>query len=96
MRLLLSVLDLSPISAGSTGVQALRNTLDHAPLADRLGYARYWVAEHHIIARVAGTAPEAMISQVASVTNTMIHGHAERRRSYELLAAELDLPAAAN
>ena len=43
----LSVLDQSPISAGSTGPEALANTLDLARLADRLGYHRYWVAEHH-------------------------------------------------
>ncbi|MEJ2432114.1 MAG: MsnO8 family LLM class oxidoreductase [Pseudolabrys sp.] len=43
----LSVLDLSPVSAGSTAAQALRNSLDLARLADRLGYTRYWVAEHH-------------------------------------------------
>ena len=43
----LSVLDQSPISEGSTGAQALRNTIDLARHADRLGYHRYWVAEHH-------------------------------------------------
>ena len=43
----LSVLDQSPISAGSTGRDALANTLDLARLADELGYHRYWVAEHH-------------------------------------------------
>ena len=43
----LSVLDQSPISEGSTGAQALQNTLDLARLADELGYHRYWVAEHH-------------------------------------------------
>ena len=43
----LSVLDQSPISEGSTGAEALRNTLDLARLADALGYHRYWVAEHH-------------------------------------------------
>ena len=43
----LSVLDQSPISEGMSGAQALHNTLDLARLADRLGYHRYWVAEHH-------------------------------------------------
>ena len=43
----ISVLDQSPISEGSTGADALRNTLDLARLADQLGYHRYWVAEHH-------------------------------------------------
>lgn len=71
MPLPVSVLDLSPISAGSTGVQALRNTLDLAQLADRLGYHRYWVAEHHNIASVASTAPEIMIAQVASATKRL-------------------------
>lgn len=68
MALPLSVLDLSPISAGSTGIDALRRTLDLAQLADRLGYARYWLAEHHNLASVASTAPEVMISHVASLT----------------------------
>ena len=71
MPLPVSVLDLSPISAGSTGVQALRNTLDLAQLADRLGFARYWLAEHHNIPSVASTAPEVMISHVASVTSRL-------------------------
>ena len=43
----LSVLDQSPIAEGSTGADALRNTIDLARLADALGYHRYWVAEHH-------------------------------------------------
>jgi luciferase family oxidoreductase group 1 len=64
----LSVLDLSPVSAGSTGVQALRNSLDLARLADRLGYTRYWVAEHHNLPAIASSAPEIMIGQIAAVT----------------------------
>lgn len=43
----LSVLDQSPISEGSTGAQALRQSIELAELCDRLGYHRYWVAEHH-------------------------------------------------
>ena len=43
----LSVLDQTPVSEGSTGAQALRNSIDLARLADGLGYHRYWVAEHH-------------------------------------------------
>lgn len=65
----LSVLDLSPIAAGSSSSEALRNTLDLAQLADRLGYTRYWLAEHHNIALIASTAPEIMIGHVASVTS---------------------------
>ena len=65
----LSVLDVSPVSAGSNGAQALRNTLDLARLADRLGYERYWLAEHHNLPGVASSAPEVMIGHVASETS---------------------------
>jgi luciferase family oxidoreductase group 1 len=64
----LSVLDLSPVSAGMPGATALRNTLDLAPLADRLGYTRYWVAEHHNLPSIASSAPEIMIGQIAALT----------------------------
>src|SRR3954452_24873975 len=64
----LSVLDQSPISEGSTGSAALRNTIDLARLADRLGYHRYWVAEHHGGAMLAGPSPEALIGPIASAT----------------------------
>jgi luciferase family oxidoreductase group 1 len=64
----LSVLDLSPVVAGSSGAVSLRNSLDLAKLADRLGYARYWVAEHHNLPSVASSAPEIMIGQIAAVT----------------------------
>lgn len=67
----LSVLDLSPVSAGSTGAEALRNTLDLAPLCDRLGYVRYWVAEHHNLPAVASSAPDIMIGQIAAITTNM-------------------------
>ena len=64
----LSVLDQSPIPEGSTGSQALRNTLDLARLADPLGYHRYWVAEHHGGPMLAGPAPEVLIGPIASAT----------------------------
>ena len=64
----LSVLDQSPIPEGSTGVDALRNTIDLAQLADRLGYHRYWVAEHHGGPMLAGAAPEVLIGPIASAT----------------------------
>ena len=67
----LSVLDLSPVSAGSTAAQALRNTLDLAQLADRLGFTRYWVAEHHNLPAIASSAPDIMIGQIAAVTSRM-------------------------
>src|SRR5918997_17465 len=65
----LSVLDLSPVAAGMSGTTALRNTLDLAPLAERLGYTRYWVAEHHNIPSIASPAPEIMIGQIAALTD---------------------------
>lgn len=68
MSLRLSVLDQSPVSEGSTGSAALRNTLDLARLADELGYTRYWVAEHHGGPMLAGPAPEVLIGPIASVT----------------------------
>ncbi len=64
-----SVLDQSPIAAGSTGAQALRNTLDLAQLADRRGYHRYWLAEHHGGPMLAGPSPEALIGPVAAATS---------------------------
>jgi len=68
---LLSVLDLSPVSAGSTGAQALRNSLDLARHADRLGFTRYWVAEHHNLPAIASSAPDIMIGQIAAITTNM-------------------------
>lgn len=64
----LSVLDLSPVSSGSSGRQALLNTLDLARLADRLGYTRYWMAEHHNSPGLASSVPEILIGHVADVT----------------------------
>ena len=63
-----SVLDLSPVSAGSSGAVSLRNSLDLATLADRLGFTRYWVAEHHNLPSIASSAPEIMIGQIAAAT----------------------------
>jgi luciferase family oxidoreductase group 1 len=66
--MLLSVLDQSPIAEGSTGADALRNTLDLARLADELGYHRYWVAEHHGGPMLAGPSPEVLIGPIAAAT----------------------------
>jgi luciferase family oxidoreductase group 1 len=65
----LSVLDQSPIAEGSTGAQALRNTIDLARLCDGLGYRRYWVAEHHGGPMLAGPSPEALIGPIAAATS---------------------------
>jgi luciferase family oxidoreductase group 1 len=66
-----SVLDQSPVSEGSTGSQALQNTIDLARLADELGYHRYWVAEHHGGGMVAGPAPEVLIGPIAAATSRL-------------------------
>ena len=65
----LSILDLSPVTTTTPGSVALRNSLDLAKLADRLGYKRYWVAEHHNLANIASSAPDIMIGQIAAATS---------------------------
>ena len=65
----LSVLDQSPIADGSSGAQALRNSIDLAQLADRLGYHRYWVAEHHGTPALACASPEVLIGPIAASTS---------------------------
>lgn len=64
----LSALDLSPVTTATPGSAALRNSLDLARLADRLGYKRYWLAEHHNLASIASSAPEIMIGRIAAAT----------------------------
>jgi luciferase family oxidoreductase group 1 len=65
---LLSVLDQAPIAEGASGADALHNTLDLARLTDRLGYHRYWVAEHHGGPMLASASPEALIGPIAAAT----------------------------
>jgi alkanesulfonate monooxygenase SsuD/methylene tetrahydromethanopterin reductase-like flavin-dependent oxidoreductase (luciferase family) len=67
----LAVLDLVPISSGSNAPQALRNSIDLARQADRLGYARYWFAEHHLNPGVAGTSPAVVLALTAAATSTI-------------------------
>ncbi len=64
----LSVLDQSPIRSGGTAAEAIHETLELAQAAERLGYHRYWLAEHHSSRGVAGSAPEILIGQVAART----------------------------
>jgi luciferase family oxidoreductase group 1 len=70
-KLTLSVLDQSPIADDSNGATALRNSVDLAQLAERLGYARYWVAEHHGTPALACASPEALIGAIAGTTKTI-------------------------
>jgi alkanesulfonate monooxygenase SsuD/methylene tetrahydromethanopterin reductase-like flavin-dependent oxidoreductase (luciferase family) len=67
----LVVLDLVPISSGSTAGRALRNSIDLAQQAERLGYARYWVAEHHLNPGVAGTSPAVVLALTAAATSSI-------------------------
>lgn len=64
-----SVLDLAPISADGDAAVALRNTLDLAPLAEALGFHRYWLAEHHNMPGIASAATAVVIGQVAAATS---------------------------
>ncbi|WP_341941400.1 LLM class flavin-dependent oxidoreductase [Microbacterium sp. LWH10-1.2] len=64
----LSILDLSPFGAGSTPAQGLRDTIALARTAERLGYRRYWLAEHHLNPGVAGAAPHVLLAAVAAAT----------------------------
>jgi luciferase family oxidoreductase group 1 len=66
-----SILDLSPVPAGSTPAVALRNTLDLAQHAERWGYHRYWLAEHHNMTGIASAATSIVISHVAGGTSTI-------------------------
>ncbi|HEY0226035.1 MAG TPA: LLM class flavin-dependent oxidoreductase, partial [Mycobacterium sp.] len=67
----LNVLDLVPISSGSTATQALRNSIDLAQRAEALGYTRYWFAEHHLNPGVAGTSPAVVLALTAAETSTI-------------------------
>ncbi len=64
----LSVLDQSPVRSGGTAADAIRETLELAQAAERLGYHRYWLAEHHSSRGLAGSSPEVLIGQVAART----------------------------
>ena len=65
----LSVLDLSPVAAGTTAGQALRQTTELARRAEELGYRRFWVAEHHNMPAIASSAPAVLIAHLAAATS---------------------------
>ncbi|PJM98772.1 LLM class flavin-dependent oxidoreductase [Streptomyces sp. CB01201] len=67
----LGILDLVPISSGSTATEALHNSIDLARQAERLGYTRYWYAEHHLNPGVAGTSPAVVLALTAAATSTI-------------------------
>lgn len=66
-----SALDLSPICAGATAADALRNSLDLARRAEALGFKRYWLAEHHNMTGIASAATPVVIAHVAGGTKTI-------------------------
>src|SRR5579872_3737166 len=65
----LSVLDQTPIRKGSNAPEALRESIQLARLADRLGYTRYWLSEHHNTTTLASAAPEILIARLAAETS---------------------------
>ena len=68
MSLPLSVLDLAPIPAGGSAGAALAASVELAQLAERLGFTRFWLAEHHGMPNIASSAPEVLIAHVAAAT----------------------------
>ncbi|MEU0984716.1 LLM class flavin-dependent oxidoreductase [Streptomyces griseus] len=68
MNIPISILDLAPVVTGSNSAQALRNTISLAEHADRLGYSRFWVAEHHAMPGIASSAPAVLVGEIASRT----------------------------
>jgi len=85
----LAVLDLAPISEGSTARQALQNTIDLAQSAERWGYRRCWVAEHHFVA-VASSSPAVLIALIATATNTIRVGSAAVQIGHHTAAAVVE------
>ncbi|HYM36314.1 MAG TPA: LLM class flavin-dependent oxidoreductase [Steroidobacteraceae bacterium] len=67
----LSVIDQSPVPNGFTPADALNKTIELARLADRLGYERYWIAEHHAMPTLACSAPEILITRIGAETKRM-------------------------
>ena len=68
-RVPLGILDLVPVSSGSTARSAMRNTIELVRTAEQLGYRRYWFAEHHLNPGVAGSAPALLIAMAAAATD---------------------------
>ncbi|MFZ1390339.1 MAG: LLM class flavin-dependent oxidoreductase [Dokdonella sp.] len=66
-----SILDLAPVTEGSNAAQTFANTLDLARNAERLGYQRYWLAEHHNMPGIASAATAVLIGHVAGGTSTI-------------------------
>ncbi len=76
MRIRLSVLDQSLVSAGHVPAQAIRGSVSLARACEGFGYSRFWVSEHHGNAAMAGSAPEVLLGALAMATRTMRIGSA--------------------
>lgn len=70
-RLRISVLDTVPVASGSTTRTALQQSVELAEFAEKLGYARYWVAEHHNLAGFASTSPAVLVGHIADRTSNI-------------------------
>src|SRR4051812_42271942 len=70
----LSVLELAPVAQGSTPARALATSVELAQLAERLGYRRLWVAEHHNMPGIASSSPPVLIAHLAASTSTLTIG----------------------
>ncbi|WP_250284546.1 LLM class flavin-dependent oxidoreductase [Frankia sp. CiP1_Cm_nod2] len=79
----LSVLDLVPLTSGSTAGNALRNVFDLARHVERFGYARYWFAEHHLAPSVVSAAPAVLIALVAAATQRIRVGSGAVQTAYQ-------------
>ncbi|MGE0216185.1 LLM class flavin-dependent oxidoreductase [Mycolicibacterium sp.] len=89
MTVPLSILDLSPVPEGADAPTALRNTVDLAQHAERWGFRRFWVAEHHFVA-VASSAPAVLIGAIAAATNTIRVGAAAVQLGHTTAAAAVE------
>src|SRR5688572_29377344 len=69
----LSVLDLAPVRGGASTTEALREAVDLAQFTERLGYLRYWFAEHHGMASIASSSPEILIEHIADRKSTRLN-----------------------
>lgn len=67
----LSVLDLVPVPSGTTPSQAVRDSIHLAQAAERLGYKRYWISEHHSMPAIASSSPEVLLSRIGALTRTI-------------------------
>ncbi len=88
----LTVLDLVPISSGSNAAQALRNSIDLAQQTERLGYTRYWFAEHHLNPGVAGTSPAVVLALTVAATSTIRLGSGAVQMGHRTAEGAIQFP----